>query len=102
MGYQSKEDVFSALDAESDALTWILRCIAVIVMWMGFCCIFEPLEVAADCVPWVPRLCGDKLACIVGCVTCPAVCACSMGVAGAMWVFMRPVVGISMLSGFCC
>jgi len=100
MGTHGKDELFAALQAESSVLTTVLRLVAFLVMWMGFCCIFKPLEVAADCIPWIGPCLGDKVACIIGIATCPAACGCSLGVAGAVWVVMRPVVGICMLSVF--
>jgi len=37
---------------------------------------------------------------IIACVTCPLACACGVGVAGAVWVVMRPKVGLVMLAFF--
>lgn len=101
VGSFDKDVLFAAMEAESSAITWILRFVALVVLWMGCCCIFKPLEVVADCVPFIGPYLGDSVSCIISCVTCPLACACGLGVAGVVWVVMRPMVGIPMLVVFC-
>merc|ERR1712241_614087 len=89
------------MEAESSAVTWIVRFAAIIFLWMGFCCIFKPLEVAADCIPCIGPYLGNSVSCIISCVTCPVALGCGFGVAGIVWVVMRPLIGGSMLVLFC-
>merc|ERR1711920_804074 len=101
MGKVSEDKLFADMQAESSGMTWIIRFIALSIMWMGFCCIFQPLEVAADCIPCIGPYLGDSVSCVISCVTCPLALACGMGVAGIVWVVMRPVLGIGMIV-VCC
>jgi len=100
MGLYTKDEFFDAMEAETSEITWILRVVFLVVLWMGFCCLFEPLEVMADCIPCIGPYLGDSISCIVGCVTCPVAFACGLGVAGVVWVLMRPLVGLGLLFGF--
>merc|ERR1712038_984274 len=59
---------------ESDALTWILRFIAFFVLWGALCSIFGPLQVAADCIPFIGPYLGQAMAYIVPIVTRRARC----------------------------
>lgn len=101
MGTQSKDELFSSMEAESAAITWVLRFIALIFLWIGFCAIFKPLEVVTDCIPWIGPYLGDSVSCIISCVTCPLAFGCGLGVAGIVWVVMRPLIGGIMLLVFC-
>lgn len=97
VGSYSRDQFFASLQAESSTVTWLLRFVAAIVMWFAFCSIFKPLEVAADCIPFVGPYVGNCISCIIPVITCPLACACSVGVAGAVWVVMRPIVGSLMM-----
>jgi len=97
VGSFSRDELFARLQAESSMVTWLLRFVAAIVMWFAFCSIFKPLEVAADCIPFVGPYIGNCISCIIPVITCPLACACSVGVAGAVWVVMRPIVGSLMM-----
>jgi len=97
LGRLSREDLFKAMQQDSSALTWALRFVFLLVLWAGFCCLFKPLEVVADCVPFVGPFLGNSIANLTCIFTCPVACACGLGVAGVVWVVMRPPVGITMI-----
>jgi len=99
-GTISKDDLFTQLSNESTGLTWTLRLIGFIVMWVAFCLCFGPLEVAGDCIPCVGPFIGDSIAAISCCVACLPATACTLGVAGAVWVVMRPLIGIPCMIAF--
>mmetsp|Transcript_20723 Transcript_20723/g.39458 ORF Transcript_20723/g.39458 Transcript_20723/m.39458 type:complete len:487 (+) Transcript_20723:72-1532(+) len=94
MGSWSKDQLFSQLASEANALTWVLRFVGFAFMWLAFCLCFGPLEVAADCIPCVGPCLGDSIAAITCCISCLPASACCLGVAGVVWVVMRPLVGI--------
>merc|ERR1740121_74984 len=89
-GEKSKDKLFADLEASAGALTWILRIFLWLLMWFACCCIFKPLEVAAECIPFVGEYIGDAIQFMVACITCPVACGCSCGVAGVVWIVMRP------------
>mmetsp|Transcript_50925 Transcript_50925/g.142504 ORF Transcript_50925/g.142504 Transcript_50925/m.142504 type:complete len:461 (-) Transcript_50925:284-1666(-) len=97
MGAYSKDELFDALKGEAAALTWVLRIVGFIVMWVAFCMCCAPLGVIADCVPFIGPYIGDGVETLACCIACPPACACCLGVAGVMWVAMRPLVGIPLL-----
>jgi len=100
-GTMSKDELFSHMEAKSSTITWLLRFVALLFLWMGFCAIFKPLEVVADCIPWIGPYLGNSVSFVVGCVTCPLAFGCGLGVAGIVWVVMRPLIGGMMLVLFC-
>merc|ERR1711933_289219 len=101
MGTVSTGSFFDQLASEATGLTWALRLVGFIVMWIAFCLCFGPLEVAGDCIPCIGPCVGDSIAAITCCATCLPATACTLGVAGFVWALMRPWVGIPMLVVFC-
>mmetsp|Transcript_756 Transcript_756/g.1584 ORF Transcript_756/g.1584 Transcript_756/m.1584 type:complete len:441 (+) Transcript_756:59-1381(+) len=101
-GTVSIDRLFSALEAESNATTHILRFLGFLLLWFAFSRLFGPLEVAADCIPCVGPCLGDSIATIACCVSCLPGCACALGVIGVVWVAMRPMVGIPLVLIFLC
>lgn len=100
MGTISKEDFFTQLASEATALTWILRFIGFILMWVAFSLCFGPLEVAGDCIPCVGPWIGDGIAAVTCCVACLPATGCTLGVAGLVWMAMRPHIGIPLMLAF--
>lgn len=100
VGDRDVEDFMDELEQEASAMKWIMRAVGFIVLWVGFCMCFAPLEVFADCVPFLGPCLGDSIACVTGCFSCLPAFACYTLVAGVMWVFMRPLVGGCMLLVF--
>jgi hypothetical protein len=99
-GTLSKDQLFSTLEAEADAVTLALRIVGFLLIWFAFSRVFLPLKVAADCIPFVGRWIGTQIERIACCISCLPACACSAGVIGVVWVFMRPLVGIPLLVFF--
>lgn len=101
-GYHTIDQFFAALSAEATTLTVLFRVLGLVFMWIGFGLLFKPLEVAADCIPFIGPYMGDGVSCITGCITCPMAFCCGLGIIGVMWVFMRPLVGGPLLALWCC
>jgi len=102
MGVKDKDTLFEELEGESTFTTWAVRLLGFLVLWCAFSLCAAPLEVVADCIPFVGPYLGDAIeaiACVVCC--CPA-CACCLGVAGLVWVAMRPMIGIPLMLIFIC
>lgn len=101
MGSVDKESLFNKLQSESEALTWILRIVGFLLMWLAFSLCFAPLEVAADCIPCIGPCLGDSIAGITCCISCLPATACAVGIASLMWCVMRPWVGVPVMV-LCC
>merc|ERR1719285_602088 len=81
-------------------MTYILRVVGFLLLWLAFSLLFVPLEVAADFIPCIGPCLGDNIAIVTCCISCLPGLAFSLGVIGCVWVFMRPLVGIPMLAVF--
>lgn len=97
MGTVAKAELFKAMQADSNLVTLVLRVVGFLLAWYAVSQVFGPLEVAADCIPFVGPYLGDAIDTVICCVSCPPALACVLGVAGVVWVAMRPLVGIPLL-----
>merc|ERR1712046_63400 len=100
MGTYGKDDLFSALQSENQARTWVIRVIGFALLWLAFSLMFGPLGVVADCIPCIGPFLGDSIETITCCISClPATACCSL-VVGIVWTAMRPELGIPGLAIF--
>merc|ERR1712187_845227 len=94
MGSHGKDELFSALQSENQALRWIIRLIGFALLWLAFSLMFGPLGVVADCIPCIGPFLGDSIETVTCCISClPATACCSL-VVGIVWTAMRPELGI--------
>merc|ERR1712012_178966 len=98
MGTIDKEKLFEHFKADAKATTWIFRVAGFLALWFAFTRCAQPLEVVTDCIPCIGPCLGDAVE-VIACVVCcyPAL-ACCLGVAGVVWVAMRPMVGIPLMA----
>jgi hypothetical protein len=92
-GVVSAAEMFKAAEAENRILTWVLRLVAVIVMFLGFFLIFRPLAVVADVVP----LFGSILGAGVGLVALLLTAILAPVVVAIAWLWYRPLVSVAVL-----
>lgn len=86
--------MFQQAQDDNRVLTWVLRLVGVVVMFIGFATIFNPLRVLADVVPFIGSIMGfgtGLLAAVLTLILAPATIAIA-------WLFYRPLVGIAILA----
>ncbi|MBC7074428.1 hypothetical protein H5T58_03570, partial [Candidatus Parcubacteria bacterium] len=49
--FGSRDEAIAKMATEHKTLTWILRGLGFLMMWMGLCLIFEPLNTLLDIIP---------------------------------------------------
>lgn len=89
-GIMSAPDMFKAAEDENRILTWIVRLVGVVVMFVGLTLVLRPLVVVADVVPFIGNILGAGaalVAAVVTAVVAPLVIAIA-------WLWYRPVVSI--------
>jgi len=96
-GTLSKDKFFGQLQDESNGLTWTLRLVGFIFLWVAFALCFGPCEALLDCIPCIGPMLGDCFSGVVCCVACMPATVCFLGIAGAMWCVMRPLIGIPLM-----
>lgn len=92
-GNQSAEAMFASAHAGNRMLTWVLRAVGVLVMFIGFTSVFRPLSVLADVVPFVGNIVGVGTGLVSLLLTVPI----SLVIIGVAWIFYRPMIGIPLL-----
>ncbi len=88
-GTVSADDMFAAAEAENKLLTWILRLVGVIMMWVGLALVFGPISVLGSVVPFIGSLLGAGIGLIALVFALPL----SLFTIALAWVFYRPILG---------
>merc|ERR1719330_1041599 len=79
-----------------------LRLLCLFLIWVALLFILSPFDLIYDCMPCLPEFVQEKLYKVTMCVACLPACGCTLGVIGVVWVVMRPWVGITGMTIFCC
>ena len=86
--------MFQQAEHDNMVMTWILRAVGVVVVFLGFALFFNPLKVLADVIPFVGGIVGfgtGLLAAVLTLVLAPVVIAIA-------WLAYRPLIGIGILA----
>ena len=86
--------VFARAEKGNSIMTWILRLVGFIIMYLGVSKIFAPLSVLADVVPAI----GSIVSFGTGILSFLIAAPCALATIAVAWVFYRPVLGISLLA----
>jgi Transmembrane protein 43 len=89
-GMISAADMFKEAKREAAILTWVLRFIGALVMFIGFALVLNPLVVVADVVPFIGNVLGagaSLVSLILTAILAPLVIAIA-------WLWYRPLVSI--------
>jgi len=93
-GAMSAADMFKAVERENAVITWIIRVVGAVVMFIGFAMILNPLVAVADVVPLIGNILGagaSLVALMATAVLAPLVIAIA-------WFWYRPLVGVVVLA----
>ena len=85
--------MFKAAQEENATLTWILRGVGAVVMFVGFAMILRPLAVVGDVIP----ILGDIIRAGTGLVALICTVAIAPLVIAIGWLWYRPLVGIALI-----
>lgn len=93
-GLAPAADMFAGAEAENRILTWILRLVGSIFMWVGFALVLRPIAVFGDIIPIVGSVleAGTAIAALaMTAVVAPVVVAIA-------WFVYRPLVSVGILA----
>jgi hypothetical protein len=93
-GTVSANDMFKAAEAENRMLTWILRGVGTLLVFIGFALIGRPLAVVGSIVPFI----GDVFAAGVGLIALLMTAIVVPVVIAIAWFWYRPLVSIAVLA----
>ncbi|HYR27729.1 MAG TPA: TMEM43 family protein [Thermoanaerobaculia bacterium] len=91
-GIHTAAAMFAKAQSDNAALTWVLRGVGFLIMFLGMLLVFKPLVVFADVIP----LFGTLLGAGIGTFSFLGSAALSAFVIAAAWIFVRPLLGISL------
>jgi transmembrane protein TMEM43 len=92
-GTKSAQEMFSAARTANTMLTWVLRLVGFVVLFIGIRSLLGPLQVVADVVPFFGRIVGAGLSIAAFFVALPV----ALVTIAIAWVVYRPVLGITLL-----
>jgi hypothetical protein len=92
-GEVAADQMFAEAHAANKMLTWILRFVGFMLMWMGLGLIFKPLSVLMDVLPLLGTIVGKG----IGFVTFIIAAVLALVTIAIAWLFYRPVLGIILL-----
>lgn len=93
-GTMSAVEMFKDAESDNRFLTWAIRLVGVVAMFLGFCLVLGPLVVVADVVPFIGSIlsAGTMLVSLIAtAVVAPVVIAIA-------WFFYRPLVSVVVLT----
>ena len=94
IGTHSAGDMFKTEHSKNTVLTWVLRLVGFVAMWIGLAVALNPLKVLADVV----GILGDVVGVGVGLVSGLIALVLSLSTVAVAWLFYRPVLGVALLS----
>lgn len=92
-GIKPMDAMFASAMEANKMMTWLLRLLGLVVMFVGFKLIFAPLAVLADVLPFFGNLVGYGTS-FIAFILAAGLSLLTIGVA---WVFYRPLLGIALL-----
>lgn len=93
MGTQTAEEMIATAVSRNNMMTWILRGVGALIMFIGMSMILKPLSVLADVVPLLGNIMEVGTGIVAGLIT---ICLAALTISVA-WLFYRPLIGVPLL-----
>ena len=93
MGTHTPETMFEAAISGNVFITWVLRIVGFLVMFIGFKLILGPLVVLTDVVPFIGMFVGVGTTIVSILISVPL----ALITVAIAWVFYRPLLGVILL-----
>lgn len=93
-GTKSKDEMFGQLVSQNNMMTWILRLVGFVLMWIGLAALAGPFTVFLDVIP----LLGDLAGLGVGLFAFFIAAVLSLTTIAIGWIVYRPLLGILLLA----
>jgi hypothetical protein len=94
-GQHTADSMFKAAEKSNKTMTWILRVVGFLVMFIGIGMVLKPLSVVLDVVPFLGNLAETGIS-IVSFFIAAGFALMTISIA---WLFYRPLIGGGMLAG---
>mmetsp|Transcript_3002 Transcript_3002/g.5504 ORF Transcript_3002/g.5504 Transcript_3002/m.5504 type:complete len:423 (+) Transcript_3002:202-1470(+) len=96
-GYHSADNLFTLAERDNAVVTWLVRLVGFIMMYIGLNMVSQPLEVVLDRIPFVGRFVGDLMGGATTIVNCIVAAALSISTIALAWFVYRPLLTFSLL-----
>ncbi len=93
-GTKAAQELYAHAHESNRILTWVLRLVALIVMWIGFNLVLRPFVVLADVIP----LFGSAMAAGAGIVALALTLVVALPTFAIAWFWHRPVMSIALIA----
>jgi hypothetical protein len=93
-GTKAAQELYAHAHESNRILTWVLRVVALIVMWIGFNLMLRPFVVLADVIP----LFGSAMAAGAGIVALALTLVVALPAFAIAWFWHRPVMSIVLIA----
>lgn len=94
-GKHTADSMFKQAEASNKTMTWILRVVGFLVMFIGIGMVLKPLSVVLDVVPFLGNLAETGIS-IVSFLIAAGFALVTISIA---WLFYRPLIGGGLLAG---
>ncbi|MFD2265506.1 TMEM43 family protein [Lacibacterium aquatile] len=94
-GIKTADDMFAAARTENTILTWILRGVGLVLLFVGFMLVGGPLAVFADVIPFI----GSIVRLGQGLLAFSAALLLGGGTIAVAWFAYRPLLTVAVLAG---
>eukprot|EP00429_Kryptoperidinium_foliaceum_P006943 CAMPEP_0176023300 /NCGR_PEP_ID=MMETSP0120_2-20121206/11364_1 /TAXON_ID=160619 /ORGANISM="Kryptoperidinium foliaceum, Strain CCMP 1326" /LENGTH=525 /DNA_ID=CAMNT_0017356461 /DNA_START=128 /DNA_END=1706 /DNA_ORIENTATION=+ len=106
-GSYTAEEMFQQANDENEQLTWILRFVGFLLMFISILLILQPFSTAMDIIPFIGDCIGDGLeTCVFPCIAFTIALPVSVLVISLAWLAYRPAIAVPVLVGctaiICC
>jgi hypothetical protein len=92
-GSHGADEMFADAEKSNSVLTWVLRGVGWLVMFIGLVLIMKPLAILADVIPFLGSIVGAGEAIVAGLLSVFL----SLVVIAVAWIAYRPLIGIALL-----
>ncbi|WP_203076646.1 TMEM43 family protein [Falsiroseomonas ponticola] len=93
-GRRTPAEMFRAAEEGNAFLTWVLRAVGAVLMFVAFALLMRPVKVLADVIPPLGWLVGFGTSLVAGVLTLVL----APGVIAVAWLFYRPIIAIAVLA----
>ena len=93
-GEKAAAEMFQDARNANTMLTWFIRLVGFLLMYIGLSMVLKPLSVLADVLP----ILGDIVGIGTGLVAGVIALVCALVTIGIAWLFYRPVLGVALIA----
>jgi len=96
-GEHTSDEMFQQADKANEQMTWLLRFVGFLLMFVSILMMLQPISTALDIIPFIGDCLGDGLEqCVFPCIALTVSVPISLFMISLAWLAYRPVIAIPM------